>query len=151
VRSESFQAGCNRYCCAPKPGGARQIAWLTLSTGKLLASSAVRLFIERAKAVKRDFVINALDKEELLEAGMHFERTLGIFRGLGRANAWTLLQLGITAIYEGRLRSARKFLQKALTIFRETGAKNGIADTLCELARLARLQARARRGALVPE
>jgi predicted ATPase/class 3 adenylate cyclase len=29
-----------------------------LSTGKLLASSAVRLFIERAKAVKGDFVIN---------------------------------------------------------------------------------------------
>jgi hypothetical protein len=35
--------------------------------------------------------------------------------------------------------------------FREAGAKNGIADTLCELARLARLQAKYDAGALVPE
>jgi predicted ATPase/class 3 adenylate cyclase/Tfp pilus assembly protein PilF len=83
----------------------------------------------------------ALDNEELPDASAHFERSLAIFRTLGRANPWVILHLGITASYEGRFRSARKLLQKGLNAFRETGAKNGIAHSLWELARLARLQA----------
>jgi predicted ATPase/class 3 adenylate cyclase len=82
----------------------------------------------------------SLSKEELAEANTLFERSLGMFRTLGRPNAWAALQLGTAAIYEGRFRSARKFLEKGLAVFRETGAKNGIVDSLCQLARLARLQ-----------
>ncbi len=63
-----------------------------------------------------------------------------MFRTLGIPNAWAALQLGTTAIYEGRFRSARKYLEKGLAVFRERGAKNGIVDSLCQLARLARLQ-----------
>jgi tetratricopeptide (TPR) repeat protein len=83
----------------------------------------------------------ALDNEELADATAHFEHSLSMFRILGRPNAWANLHLGITAIYEGRFRSARKLLQKSLTTFRETAAKNGIAHSLWELARLARIQA----------
>ena len=82
----------------------------------------------------------ALDKSELPEASTYFERSLGIFRSLGRANAWVTLHLGTTAIYEGRFRSAKKLLQKSLDIFRESARKNGIALALCELAHLDRLQ-----------
>jgi tetratricopeptide (TPR) repeat protein len=82
----------------------------------------------------------ALDKSELPEASTCFERSLGIFRTLGRANAWVTLHLGTTAIYEGRFRSAKKLLQKSLDIFRESSRKNGIALALCELAHLDRLQ-----------
>ena len=82
----------------------------------------------------------SLSKEELAEANTLFERSLAMFRTLGIPNAWAALQLGTTAIYEGRFRSARKYLEKGLAVFRERGAKNGIVDSLCQLARLARLQ-----------
>ena len=81
----------------------------------------------------------ALDTEEYLEASEYFERALAMFRILGTRTAWATLCLGITAIYEGRFRSARKSLQKSLVAFREAGTKNGLARALCELARLARL------------
>jgi predicted ATPase/Tfp pilus assembly protein PilF len=82
----------------------------------------------------------SLYKEDLAEANTFFERSLAMFRSLGRPTAWAALQLGTTAIYEGRFRSARKSLEKGLAVFRESGVKNGIVDTLCQLARLARLQ-----------
>ncbi len=82
----------------------------------------------------------SLYKEDLAEANTLFERSLAMFRSLGRPTAWAALQLGTTAIYEGRFRSARKFLEKGLAVFRESGVKNGIVDSLCQLARLARLQ-----------
>ena len=63
-----------------------------------------------------------------------------IFRTLGKANAWVTLQLGSTAICEGRFRSAKKLFQKSLDIFRQSGSKDGVALTLCEIARLDRLQ-----------
>lgn len=81
----------------------------------------------------------ALDTEEFLEAGEYFERALTIFRILGTGAAWATLRLGSTAIYEGRFRSARKSLKKSLAAFREAGPKTGLAQALCELARLARL------------
>ncbi|PYL52270.1 MAG: hypothetical protein DMF33_07960 [Verrucomicrobia bacterium] len=82
----------------------------------------------------------ALDTEEFAEASGFFEKSLWIFRTLGKANAWVTLQLGSTAICEGRLRSAKKLLQKSLDIFRQSGSKDGIALTLCEIAHLDRLQ-----------
>jgi predicted ATPase/class 3 adenylate cyclase len=84
----------------------------------------------------------ALDTEEFAEASGCFEKSLLIFRTLGKANAWVTLQLGSTAIYEGRFRSANRLLQKSLDIFRQSGSKDGIALTLCELAHLDRLQDR---------
>ena len=81
----------------------------------------------------------ALDTEEFLEACEYFERALVMFRILGTGTAWATLQLGSTAIYEGRFRSARKSLQKSLAAFRAAGTKNGLAQALCELARLTRL------------
>ena len=81
----------------------------------------------------------ALDTEEFLEACEYFERALALFRILGTGAAWATLRLGSTAIYEGRFRSARKSLQKSLAAFRAAGTKNGLAEALCELARLTRL------------
>jgi predicted ATPase/class 3 adenylate cyclase/Flp pilus assembly protein TadD len=81
----------------------------------------------------------ALDTEEFLEACEYFERALAMFRILGTGAAWATLRLGSTAIYEGRFRSARKSLQKSLSAFRDAGTKNGLAQALCELARLTRL------------
>lgn len=82
----------------------------------------------------------ALDKEDLGEASTHLEKSLAIFRTLGKANSWAILQLGTMAIYEGRFRSARKLLDKSLKSFRASPVKNGVALCLCELARLARLE-----------
>ena len=81
----------------------------------------------------------ALDTEQFLDACEYFERALGIFRTLGTGAAWATLRLGITGIYEGRFRSARKSLQKSHLAFRQAGTKSGLAQALCELARLARL------------
>jgi predicted ATPase/class 3 adenylate cyclase len=81
-----------------------------------------------------------LSKGELAEASAFFERALAIFRSFGHPNAWAILQLGTTAIYEGRFRSARKFLEKSLSLLRESGSKNGVVQSLCQIARLARLQ-----------
>jgi predicted ATPase/class 3 adenylate cyclase len=80
-----------------------------------------------------------LDNEEFLEACEYFERALVMFRTLGTDSAWAMFRLGSTAIYEGRFRSGRKSLQKGLAGFRAAGTKNGTAQVLCELARLARL------------
>jgi predicted ATPase len=81
----------------------------------------------------------ALDTEQFLEACEYFERALGMFRILGTGAVWATLRLGSTAIYEGRFRSARKSLQKSHLAFRQAGTKSGLAQALCELARLARL------------
>jgi tetratricopeptide (TPR) repeat protein len=82
----------------------------------------------------------ALDAEEFADAGGFFEKSLLIFRTLGKANAWVTLQLGSTAICEGRFRSAKKLFHKSLDIFRQSGSKDGIALTLCEVVHLDRLQ-----------
>lgn len=81
----------------------------------------------------------SLDTEQFLEGCEYFERALGMFRILGTGAAWATLRLGSTGIYEGRFRSARKSLQKSHLAFREAGTKSGLAQALCELARLARL------------
>jgi predicted ATPase/class 3 adenylate cyclase len=83
----------------------------------------------------------SLDKEEITEANINFEQSLGVFRTLGLAHSWAVLQLGTTAIYEGRFRTARKLLAKSLKAFRESGRKDGIAHCLWGQAHLTRLQA----------
>jgi len=59
-----------------------------LSTGKLLASSAVRLFIERAKSVKGDFIIN---DQNLMAVVQICSRLDGLPLAIELAAAWSKL------------------------------------------------------------
>jgi Flp pilus assembly protein TadD len=77
--------------------------------------------------------------EDLVEANELFERSRVIFRSLGRPNSVTVLQLGMTALQEGRFRTAQKLLQKSLTVFREAANKLGIVQALTGMARLGRM------------
>jgi len=82
----------------------------------------------------------ALATEEFHDATAYFERALSIFRVLGTGSNWASLQMGSTAAYEGRFRTAGKLLQKSLAAFRESGPRSGLLRALTESARLARLQ-----------
>lgn len=79
-----------------------------------------------------------LARGDLPEATSSFEQSLSLFRPLGIARAWPAMQLGVIAISEGRFRSGRKLLEKALVVFRQALVRHGLTETLSQLARLAR-------------
>ena len=81
----------------------------------------------------------ALATEDYVEAAAYSEQSLAIFRMLGAGSEWPMLTLGSAAIYEGRLRTARKQLARCLEGFRQVGSRSGITHRCCEHARLARL------------